>query len=320
MKHVWILAPVTEEYRQLFQNAAQDLELSLHFAVNPDADALLHAAMIIGNPPLSIVKQSTTLEFLQLTSAGTGDYCAAVKPGVILANASGGYGLAISEHMLGMTLALMKHLTQYRDNQNQNVWQDAGTVCSIYGAQTLVVGLGDIGGEYAKRMCALGSHVVGIRRTVGEKPNYVEAVYTLDDLDALLCDADIVALSLPETPQTRGLFDATRISKMKDGAILLNVGRGSAIDTSALIAALQSGKLAGAGLDVTDPEPLPPDHPLWQCKNALITPHVSGGFHLEETLRRILKLAAHNMKVHFSGTGELRSVVDLATGYRKATR
>jgi len=317
MKHVLILQEPELEYQNLFAQHADALLLNVQFCAKPDKETLLNAAMIIGAAPQDIVETSKKLEFLQLTSAGTGNYCNWIQPQTILANATGGYGLAISEHMLGMTLALMKHLTLYRDNQTNAFWHDEGGVGSVYESKTLVVGLGDIGTEYAVRMHALGSHVTGIRRTGGDVPACLDAVYTTEKLDELLPDADIVALAMPETPETRGMFDAARIAKMKDGAILLNIGRGSAIDTDALIAALDSGKLLGAGLDVTDPEPLPASHPLWQCKNVLITPHVSGGFHLKETKRRIMALAAHNMRVHFSGEGDLRSIVDLSTGYRR---
>ena len=104
---------------------------------------------------------------------------------------------------------------------------------------------------------------------------------------------------------------------MKDGAVLLNVGRGSAIDTDALVRALQSGKLYGAGLDVTEPEPLPADHPLWKCKNCLITPHVSGFFHLRDTYDAIVSLAYNNLSAYFEGKTP-KNVVDFSTGYRKA--
>ena len=112
------------------------------------------------------------------------------------------------------------------------------------------------------------------------------------------------------------MFDAARIAKMKDGAILLNVGRGTIVDSAALCAALERGKLAGAALDVTDPEPLPADHPLWKQKNAVITPHVSGGFHLQETHERIIRIMAENLRAFCAGA-PLRNVVDFETGYRK---
>ena len=112
------------------------------------------------------------------------------------------------------------------------------------------------------------------------------------------------------------MFGAERLAKMKDGAILLNVGRGMIVDSDALVDALESGKLSGAGLDVTDPEPLPADHLLWKQENAVITPHVSGGFHLEETHNRIIRIMAENLRAFCAGK-PLKNVVDFETGYRK---
>ena len=179
-----------------------------------------------------------------------------------------------------------------------------------------VLGLGDIGGEFAKRAKALGARVIGVRRTGTDKPDFVDELIHTDKLDEYLPQADCVAITLPGTTATKGMFDAERMAKMKDGAILLNVGRGMIVDTDALCAALENGKLAGAGVDVTDPEPLPADHPLWKMENAVITPHISGGYHLQETHDRIVRIMAENLKRFLAGE-PLRNVVDFSTGYRK---
>ena len=163
---------------------------------------------------------------------------------------------------------------------------------------------------------ALGAKVIGVRRTGTDKPDFVDELIHTDKLDEYLPQADCVAITLPGTTATKGMFDAERMAKMKDGAILLNVGRGMIVDTDALCAALKSGKLAGAGVDVTDPEPLPADHPLWKMENAVITPHISGGYHLQETHDRIVRIMAENLKRFLAGE-PLRNVVDLSTGYRK---
>ena len=218
--------------------------------------------------------------------------------------------------MLGMLLMLMKRLHQYRDNQREHLWRDEGNVTSIQGCTALMVGLGDIGGEFARRMKALGAYTIGVRRSDVRRPEYLDELVLMDGLDQVLPRADVVALSLPNTKQTYRMFDEQRLNRCKTGAILLNVGRGTAIDTDALCHALESGKLGGAGVDVTDPEPLPPEHPLWSIENALITPHVSGFFHLEETLNRIVAQAADNLR-RFQNGEPLLSEVDFQTGYRK---
>ncbi len=315
-KHILVLLPVKDEERPLFESGAEGLEFTYSTAAAATADEVRRADVILGNPPMALLKNAPRLKLLHLNSAGIGGYGApgVLNPGTILCNAAGAYGVALSEHMLGLALALSKKLHRYRDAQSAGSWNDLGPVGGIYGSTTLVVGFGDIGREFAKRMHALGSRVLAIKRTAGQAPDYAESLSTLDQLDELLPEADFVFLSLPETPKTRGLFDRARLARMKRGAILLNVGRGSAVDSDALCALLNDGYLAGAGLDVTEPEPLPASHPLWKCENALITPHVSGGFHMEETRRRIVRNAAANLHA-FLEERPLSHIVDLKEGY-----
>ena len=188
-------------------------------------------------------------------------------------------------------------------------------VTAIAGSTTLVVGLGSIGGDYAAKMAALGSRVYGIRRNKTACPPYLAAVGSFEQLGEWLPLADIVALALPNTPETLHLFDAARLAQMKPGSILLNVGRGSCIDGAALAAALRTGPLMAAALDVTEPEPLPAGHPLWDSENLFLTPHVAGDFHLQETLDWITALFIENLGRYARGEA-LQNPVDPATGYR----
>lgn len=269
------------------------------------------ATIILGNPPATWLKACTRLQLLHLNSSGAEQY---LEPGVLpvgttLCNAAGAYGLAISEHMMGMLLSLMKKLHTYRDNQHLASWKSAGCVTSLWNARVLVIGVGDIGSEFARRIKAFGTYTIGVRRKITECPEWLDELHTPEDLDRLLPTADVVALAVPGSPETKQLLSAERIRSLKPGAFVLNIGRGSALDTEALLDALRSGYLAGAGLDVTDPEPLPPEHPLWQEKNALITPHVSGSFHLPETKERVIAIWAENLKRLFSGQ-ELRNILN----------
>ena len=255
---------------------------------------------------------------MQLNSAGSGAY---VQPGILpdgalLTNATGAYGLALSEHMLAQLLAMMKKLFTYYDNQKQNLWQDAGPVTSVYGATALITGFGDIGSEFGKRLKALGAHVIGIRRRSTDVPPEADEMGTMDHLDEYLSRADIVATSLPDTPATRYLYNKERFAAMKKGAWFLNIGRGNCVVQADLIEAVQSGHLAGAALDVTDPEPLPATDPIWQVPGIYITPHVSGGFHLQATHDRIIQIACENLKAYLSGQ-PLKNIVDFTTGYKK---
>ena len=276
------------------------------------------ADVILGNVPETMLSGSPHLQWLQTNSAGVEGY---IKPGVLaentlLTNATGAYGLAISEHMLGMLLEVLKKLELYRDAQKEGAWKSLGAVKAVYGSTVLVLGMGDIGGEFGMRCKALGAKVIGVRRSPRQKPDYADEVHLLEDLDQLLPQADVVAVTLPGTEATRGLMNRERIARMKEGAVLLNVGRGYIVDTDALCDALESGHLSGAGVDVTDPEPLPPDHPLWKIPTAVVTPHISGHYHLRQTQERIVNIFAENLE-RFRNGEPLRNQVDFATGYRK---
>lgn len=277
-----------------------------------------NANVIIGNPPAEMLSQAKNLEWLHLESAGTGCYVhpGILPEGVVLTNSTGAYGLAISEHMLAMLLEIYKKLYLYRDHQKNGDWVDEGVVKSVYNSTALIVGLGDIGGGFAEKMHALGSYTIGVRRAGSQKPDYLDELYHLDELDALLPRADVVALCLPETKETYHLFNREKLLLMKQDAVLLNVGRGTAIQTEDLCDIMEAGHLLGAGLDVTDPEPLPSEHRLWRIPNVILTPHVSGGDHLSETSNRIFQIAAQNLSA-FSNNELLRNTIDFKTGYRR---
>ena len=178
-------------------------------------------------------------------------------------------------------------------------------------------GLRILSGEYAKRMKALGAYVIGVRRADTNKPDFVDELYLTEKLDELIPRADIIALALPNTPSTVKILNAERLANIKDGAFIINVGRGNAIDTEAICDCALSGKLGGAALDVTDPEPLPSDHRMWGIENILITPHVSGFFHMRETYENMVGIMIENMRRFVSGDMELVNIIDKTTGYRK---
>ncbi len=320
MKKIVVTIPVEDRHKEYLERTGAGCEF---FYTSPAAvteGGLSQADIIIGNVNPQLLKGAGKLQWLQLNSAGSDNYCAPgiLRPGVILTNATGAYGLAISEYMVGMSFLLQNKFYQYYRNQMDHQWRDQGNVTSVWGSTTLVIGLGDIGGEYAKRMKALGSHTIGVRRTRGEMPDYLDELYTTESLDELLPRADFVSLSLPNSASTRHIMDERRLRLMKPGAFLLNVGRGNAIDTEALCRVLEEGRLGGCGVDVTDPEPLPPDHPLWDAPRMVITPHISGQYHLQETFERIVRIAGENLEKFLAGdTEHMRNLVDFETGYRK---
>lgn len=280
---------------------------------------LNNAEIIIGNPSLNTLSKCKNLKWLQLSSSGADSYanCGYInKEQTVLTNATGAYGHAIAEYMVAGVLAMTKKYHLYRDNQSEGLWRDMGFVKTINGSNTLVVGFGDIGSQFGEKMYALGSNIYGIKRTVSDKPDYVKSMHTLEELNTLLPQMDIVALCLPNSAQTQKVMAEKQFSLMKKDGILINVGRGNAVDTDALVKALTDNTIGGAILDVTDPEPLPTEHPLWKMQNAIITPHISGGYHAQETIDGIERIILENARRYVNGQ-PLINQVDYITGYRK---
>ena len=319
MHKILVSIPVEESHKARLREICPDGEFTYVPVDSATRDEARDAEVILGNVNPAFLKDSPNLRFVQLNSAGTHGFTdpGALPEGTLLANASGAYGLAISEHMLALVFSIMKKLPAYRDLQREHKWVDLGPVAPIWGSKTLVVGCGDIGGEFAKKMHALGSSVTGIRRHA-VKADYLDNVGTMEDIYKFLPEADVIAASLPETPDTKKIFNNEFFAKVKPGAFFLNVGRGTAVDQAALIRALEDGRLAAAALEVADPEPLPADDPIWDAPNVIITPHISGGYHLNETRERIFDLAAKNL-AHYLAGEPIESAVDFATGYRKFT-
>lgn len=307
MNRILVTIPLTDDQRKRLQNADETARIEYITQDQLKPENVRDRDIIIGNIPISFIKEANALKWLQLNMSGYEGYPQAMPAGVPVTNTRGAFGLAISEHMIGMLLMLKKRLHQYRDNQNKSLWHDEGTVTAIEGSTILIVGLGNIGSDFARKVSALGAYTIGIKRDISHKPDYINELYTLDKIDGLIERCDCIALSIPNDDSTYKLMNKERIAKMKQGAVLLNVGRGAAIDTDAMTQAVAEGKIM-AGVDVTDPEPLPANHPLWKQENAIITPHISGFFHLPQTLDRIVDIACENLK-HFNSGETLNNIV-----------
>ena len=307
---------LTAEQQRAFRDAAPGCAMEFVGMGGITAENAADAEMVIGNPAADVVPQLKKLRVLQLFSAGNEGHTAAIQavPGARLYNASGAFGLTLAEHMIGTLIMLMRKLHLYRDAQAGRGWANFGSVRSIWGSRILVLGLGDVGTMFAQRAKAMGAHVIGMKRTPCEKPDCVDELYTIDDIDEILPTVDAVCMSLPHTSATAGVLSAARIAAMKPGAYVVNVGRGSAIDQAALADALNSEHLGGAALDVTVPEPLPADSPLWTAKNCFITPHVAGGLYLAQTEEALIEIILNNLRAFLSGA-PLQNEVDLTRGY-----
>ncbi|WP_224036584.1 D-2-hydroxyacid dehydrogenase [Clostridium gelidum] len=317
INNILILLPINERQRKLIEIEAPNANYIYRTPLDVDKSIVQKADIIIGNPPAEMLIGSPNLKWLQLNSAGSDDYIkeGILKKEILLTNATGAYGLAISEHMIGVLLQLFKKLHIYRNNQKLHLWKDEGEVKSIYGSRVLIIGLGNIGGEFAKRVKAFGGYIIGVRRTNTEKPDFIDELYLMDKIDELLPIVDVVALTIPGTKETYKMFSKEKFKLMKDGAVLLNVGRGNVLDTDELCYAVESGHLLGAGIDVVDPEPLPENHRIWDIENIIITPHVSGGYHIPETLESIVQISAKNLR-NFMNKDRLVNIVNFSTGYR----
>ena len=260
------------------------------------------ATIILGNPPADCVAGNGSLKLLHTRSAGVDCYLTpgVLTEGAVLAGCSGAWGPAIAEHVFALLLSLMKRLPAYYDQQRQGVWQKLGRAKTLMGARVLCVGTGDLGSSFARLCKACGAHTVGVRRDSAKPAEGIDEMHGLDVLDAQISLADVVCLMLPHTQDTNQLMNLRRLCLMKPDAILLNGGRGTAIDCDALAEVLETGHLWGVGLDVTAPEPLPPEHPLRRQPRVLITPHACGGY-LDDTLDRIAEIVQENLRRFFAG-------------------
>jgi phosphoglycerate dehydrogenase-like enzyme len=282
-------------------------------AAAPEADA------IIGICNQDVLAAGPRIAWVQILSAGA-ERCVPVpaigERDILLTNMQRISGPVMSEHVLAMMLALGRGLPAYINAQRDGRWDRElvpdGRMWTLEGKTVLVVGLGGIGVEVARRAHALGMKVAAIRASGRTGPEFVSKVGLPEEMRQFAATADFVVNTTPLTDATRGMFNADFFGAMHRGAYFINVGRGQSVVTDALVAALRSGQVGGAGLDVTDPEPLPSGHPLWQLPNVIITPHVSGQSDLGNEDR--WRIVRENLGRYVAGA-KMLSVVDPARGY-----
>jgi D-2-hydroxyacid dehydrogenase (NADP+) len=262
----------------------------------------------------ALLERATRLCFIQSIGAGTDQFSRdeLARRGIRLASARGVNGRAVAEHAMALILALARRLPEARDNQKKHLWR--GMISDLarredeLGGKTLViVGLGQIGGRLAELAKAFEMRVIALRRNPASGRGAADAVHAIGELDALLPEADFVALACPLTPETENLIGARAFGRMKPTVSLINVARGRVVDEAALIAALTARRIAAAGIDVTVEEPLPPTSPLWAMDQVLITPHTAGETrHYEDNVIAILR---DNLERLWRGEPQLRNQV-----------
>jgi phosphoglycerate dehydrogenase-like enzyme len=282
-----------------------------------DADAIIGYNPDICDPQiLSAAKQ---LRWVQSLSAGV-ELCMQVpairQPNLLVTNMRGVDSAVIAEHGIGLLLALAHGLDAFAVDTSQGIWsrQRAASipVQTLEGKTLLVVGLGGIGTEVAQRAAGLGMKVIATRDGGGPVPAFVSRVGQPGEMLELARTADVVVSCVPLTPQTTGLYDAKFFAALKPTAFFINVARGGSVVTDELVKALNEKRLAGAGLDVVDPEPLPAGHPLWKAPRVLISPHISARSDLPGDSRWVL--LTENLRRYVAGEPMLQ-VVDVQRGY-----
>jgi phosphoglycerate dehydrogenase-like enzyme len=273
---------------------------------------------IIGFCDSELIAAASKLVWLQLYWAGA-ERCLSVEAvadgTVLMSNMQKMSSPVIAEHAIAMLLSLARNLPQFVHGMDKGLWSrmEAQTtgMTPIAGKKMLVAGLGGIGMEVARLGAALGMSVSGTRNSSRTGPDFIEYVGLSHELNVLAAEADVIVNALPLTDGTRAVFNTDFFAVAKHGAIFINVGRGKTVDTDALLVALESGSVSSAGLDVTDPEPLPSDSPLWQREDVIITPHVAGSGGERE---RHAVLLRENLRRYMSGD-VLLNVVDPSKGY-----
>jgi D-2-hydroxyacid dehydrogenase (NADP+) len=281
----------------------------------PDTDIFVGAFLLAQH--LQIAKK---LKWIHSTSAGIGQlaYPELIASGIAVTNAGGVFSIPMAEHTIGVMLALARNFPDTVRQQDQKLWSQQllwdkpQHLTELLGATLLIVGLGSIGREIALRAAAFGMRIIGVTRSGNGSATHANKIVSAERLHEVLPEADYVVLAVPETGETKQLFNHERFARMKRGARLINLGRGSAIDEDALVRALESGTLGGAALDVTEKEPLPPESRLWAAPNLFITPHTSAVS--SRLWQRETDLIVRLLEEWFGGK-ELSNRVDLARGY-----
>lgn len=313
-----VVREATPERIEWLKQVAPNVEF---VSVSSPADAARNAHdadAVLGYCSPELLAAGQQIRWIQVYFAGV-EGCLGVpamrERSILLTNMQKVAGPVMAEHVIAMTLSFARGLNVYRDAQNKHEWNPAlfaERAITLEGKTMLVAGLGGIGSEVAQRANALGMKVIATRASSKPAPPYVNRVGSPADLLAMAREADVVVNTLPLTDETRGVFNAAVFAAMKPTAYFINVGRGGTVVTADLVSALQAKKLAGAGLDVTDPEPLTADHALWKMPNVIITPHVSAD--RDEGMEPRWLLVRENLRRYVAGE-KMMSVVDPGRGY-----
>lgn len=310
---------INETHLRRISEAAEQAGFSVSWFESQAAlrEGISDLEILFGYIPPDVLRGAKQLRWLCSASAGVDHYMDdSLWPNsdCLLSNSSGAYGPTISEHIVMVTLMLLRRMPEYQAAAARREWPYYTPIRSITGSRVVLLGTGDIGSHTARRMKALGASVTGVCRSGKSAEPAFDRVLPTGELDGVLPTADLLILALPATAETVGILSRERLALLPPSAYVINVGRGSAIDQEALVEALQARRLAGAALDVMVPEPLPADHPLWDCPNTILTPHVSGNMSLELTCDLDAEMFCRDLARYAAGE-PLEHLVDRTRGY-----
>jgi D-2-hydroxyacid dehydrogenase (NADP+) len=309
---------VEDELFQKVKRTAPDAEVVMVNADTAVAECE-DAEIIFGNYSIDILKSAKNLKWIQTTSAGmdANRIPAGLKESDIkVCNASGIHAIQVAEHAFALMMALMRGINESFHNQQSKTWEKT-TLTDIYGATVVIVGFGGIGRKFAEQAAAFQARIIALDVQGANKPDYVEAIWGMDRFDEAVKLADVVFLACPHTDDTDKLINSHCLDIMKSTAYVVNTARGRIVDEQAMIEGLKANKIAGAGLDVTEVEPLSADSELWDLDNCIITPHAAG--RSPKRHHRTVGFFCENLKRYMAGEA-LQNEIDKNVGFPDADR
>jgi phosphoglycerate dehydrogenase-like enzyme len=312
---------LTDDHKAKIEKTAAETGFVTHFFTldqfEEAKDRLQTCEVLYAHSPDLLRAAPATLKWYCCSFAGVDPYCKDpaifANPDCLLTN-SNVYGVTIAEHVVMVTLMLLRRMPEYEEVVRNHSWSNQLPIRSIRDNEFTILGTGNIGVNVAERMRGMGAaKIVGLSRSGKPHPAF-DAVYPISQLDEVLPSTKILVMALPGTADTTHILNRARIALLPQDAYVINVGRGTAVEQEPLMEALNGGKLAGAALDVMDPEPLPKDHPLWTTKNLILTPHVSGNMTLGYTCDKNVELFCTDLRNYAAGR-PLNGLVDRKRGY-----
>lgn len=278
------------------------------------AEDLHDVDICIGNVPVKLVPEMKQIKWLQLDSAGSDQYAKTLKEDAILTNGSGTFGASIAEHILMVVLMAFRNMPFYAVSKPMHRYERIVRNRLVNGSTFLILGTGDLGSEFAKRVKVLGGKTIGLKRTPTDSLPYFDQVDTIDHMESYFDQVDVIVLTLPNHPSTTHIINKETLSKMKQETVIVNVGRGNAINEQDLYEALVNKQIACACLDVYEKEPLVKESPLWDLENVILTPHVAGNYANALTFELFYNIVEENIQ-HYLNNEPMRNLVNREFGY-----